>query len=335
MEKSISYEKTLKKWKIKLSIIILIGIVALIFSVIFSIDIINQYKFTQSIKTTTKSILKNKSNKLYYLDFKGSMISDKNYNNYLYNLSKTEGITYAGAFCTGSIYVKELQNNNDFVTKNKEIRKSNTPDIIKIGMEENNSTDIYKYTDTLIISSGLLDFMAPKIYKGESYNNSKDEIPILIGYSYKDVVDIGQTIISSPNDTKYKVVGILDKNCTWIDENNLSEVGNHNRNSINLDNYFVIVYDNKRFKNNENIIFTDPTTYIYAHNKECLDNIHQLNNEYKQNFVAVSMSNIYSQIDENSIFNIKYEILRNNVAICLMLLSIILWIYLYKHKPTE
>ena len=96
--------------------------------------------------------------------------------NYLYNLSKTEGITYAGAFCTGSIYVKELQNNNDFVTKNKEIRKSNTPDIIKIGMEENNSTDIYKYTDTLIISSGLLDFMAPKIYKGESYNNSKDEI---------------------------------------------------------------------------------------------------------------------------------------------------------------
>ena len=80
MEKTISYKKMLKKWIIKLSIVGLIGFIAFILCVFFSMDIIKQYKFSQSIKTSTKSILKDKSDGLYYLDFKGSMIADKNYN---------------------------------------------------------------------------------------------------------------------------------------------------------------------------------------------------------------------------------------------------------------
>ena len=283
MEKTISHKKMLKKWKIKLSIIGLIGIISFILCIFLSMDIIKQYKFNQSIKTSTKSILKDKSDGLYYLDFKGSMISDKDYNNYLYNLNNIEDIKYSGAFCTSSIYIKELQNNKEFVTKNKEIRKNNTSNILKNSLEDNHLQSIYKYTDTLIVSSGLFDFMDLKIYKGESYelykSKSNNEIPILIGYNYKDVVDIGQTIVGSPNDTTYKVIGILKKYSSWIDENNLANVGNHTNTSINLDNYFVIVYDNKHFKDNETVILSNPTTYVYTDNKDSLSKINDLNKE--------------------------------------------------------
>ena len=54
---------------------------------------------------------------------------------------------------------------------------------------------------------------------------------------------------------EFKRVFNKNKNSIWIEENNLSEVGNHIQTAINLDNYFVIIYDNKYLKNNETVIF--------------------------------------------------------------------------------
>ena len=334
MSKTAPNNNSFKIWKLKLSIIGLIGIVSLTFSIIFTVLIIKEYKFSQSIKVNAKNILKDKSKNLYYLDFSGSVIADINYNNYLFSLNNTEGITSSGAFCTSSLYIKEFWENKDFITTNKKIRLNNTPDIIKDATNDNDMDDFYKITDTFIVSLGLFDLMDLDIYKGETVKNvSPDEIPVLVGYNYKDVIEIGQTFIASPNDTTYKIVGILNKNSSWINEGNLSEVGNHTTSSINLDNYFVMVYDNRHFRNNENVILNNPSTYVYTDNKDSLTNIKKLNKEYKQNYKAISMSDIYKDLDDNSIFNIKYEILRNNIVICLTLLCIILWIYIFKHKP--
>ena len=156
------------------------------------------------------SIIKYDYNNVVQLFVKNLSESKEYHKNYLELISKIkqmDGVVDIGSFCYGRLFFKELDENSN-------LRKRVFSAIGKTDQFEN-----IPLLNALYIESAMIHILEPPIYKGRFFESEdfeeSDEIPLVVGYAYKDIFEIGQTFTVTDESLgmtgTYKVIGILDK----------------------------------------------------------------------------------------------------------------------------
>jgi putative ABC transport system permease protein len=144
-----------------------------------------------------------------------------------YIASLTE-VSDSGAYDFINVIFKELRNNSQFLNLRKDLSKGT--------IEEQFPYSI----DILRIDKGLLR-LAKLDTLDTNTDNLNDSIPLLVGSAYKEIIHIGETLtLDDDSVSKYKVIGYLDKNSDWIDDQ-----GYASHLLVNLDDKFVVLSTNK------------------------------------------------------------------------------------------
>lgn len=144
-----------------------------------------------------------------------------NYSKFISEIKQMREIKNIGSFHSDGIVFDQLKN-KDFIENKKTIFfKSN-----KIDKYENSPV-----LNALYIQSAMVHILKPSIWKGRYFEDKdfeqKEEIPIVVGYDYRDVFQVGQklTVTGGPPgvEGKYRVIGILDKDSYWFNQSNVLE----------------------------------------------------------------------------------------------------------------
>ena len=320
---------------LKSKIKVILAIVGIIICVVvicgMSIAVYKEYDSYISLKNDTKNIVKYKSGQLYYLDFGNNYkINYDNYKSFLNDISNIGEVDISGTFDKSMASYKELKTDNEY----KKVHRKITEDNSFTNMSSPENTDIIR------MSSGIYKLSKIELESGEDYSQyNGDEIPILVGYNYKDVIKVGQTLTEEYDKKTYKIIGIMKKNSKWIKNGNLGNVSNHVASYINLDNFFVAIYNYDKLINNRIVQIGFDSTYICLKNKDdkdILDKVNKLGEKYELDFNLVNIKEIYEKIEESTSHNMTQSVSIGCVIFSISMLGIILlilWIRkIAKHK---
>lgn len=322
-------KEKLSSLSLKSKVIIVLSIIGIIILVLVicgtGISLYREYNSYKSLIKDTESIVKYDSKNVYYIDFKGvdSIDYDK-YNEFLKELNDIEQISVSGTFDKINVRYKELRKDSKYKKIHKKI------------IEENIFTNMSnpEFTDIIRMSSGIYDMSDIDIELGQEYNEySGEEIPVLVGYNYKDTVKIGQILTEEHEKNTYKVIGIMKKNSRWMENGNLTDVLSHITSYINLDNYFVAIYNYNNLKNNSMVQIGFDSTYICLKNKddkEIIAKVKGLKEKYQFDYDVVNIKEIYERIEENTSFNMKDNISVGCIIFSVSMIGIILLVILIR-----
>jgi len=127
-------------------------------------------------------------------------------------INSLEGVRGYGGYDGTGMYINDLAENEDYINLNKKIYKDTF-------REENPGISEIFYTDEICYN--ILDI---EIYEGRSLNkddfntDNVEEIPILAGYKYKDIIKLGTVLTVGDQKEKFKVVGIMKPNNKWFSD---------------------------------------------------------------------------------------------------------------------
>ena len=310
---------------LKSKVIIMFAILGIILCILaicgISVAVYREYDSYISLINDTEGIVNYESGQLYYLDFGNKyMIDYDNYNNFLKDLSNIGEIDVSGTFDKSMVSYKELKFDNEY----KNVHKKITEDNSFSNMSRPQNTDIIR------MSSGIYKLSKIELESGEDYSQyNGEEIPILVGYNYKDVIKVGQTLTEEHDKKKYKIIGIMKKNSKWIKNGNLADISSHITSCINLDNYFVAIYNYDNLKNNRIVQIGFDSTYICLKNKDDKDTVNkvkELGKKYELDFNLVNIKEIYEKIEESTSHNMTQSVSIGCVIFSISMLGIILLI---------
>lgn len=314
---------------LKSKIKVILAIVGIIICVVvicgMSIAVYKEYDSYISLKNDTKNIVKYKSGQLYYLDFGNNYkINYDNYKSFLNDISNIGEVDISGTFDKSMASYKELKTDNEY----KKVHRKITEDNSFTNMSSPENTDIIR------MSSGIYKLSKIELESGEDYSQyNGDEIPILVGYNYKDVIKVGQTLTEEYDKKTYKIIGIMKKNSKWIKNGNLGNVSNHVASYINLDNFFVAIYNYDKLINNRIVQIGFDSTYICLKNKDDKDivnKIKELGEKYELDFKLVNIKEIYEKIEESTSFNMKDNISVGCIIFSVSMVGIIILVILIR-----
>lgn len=310
---------------LKSKVIIMLAILGIILCILviygISVAVYKEYDSYISLKNDTEGIVNYESGQLYYLDFGNKyMIDYDNYNNFLKDLSNIGEIDVSGTFDKSMVSYKELKFDNEY----KNVHKKITEDNSFSNMSRPQNTDIIR------MSSGIYKLSKIELESGEDYSQyNGDEIPVLVGYIYKDVVKVGQTLTEEHDKKKYKIIGIMKENSKWIKNGNLADVLSYTTSYINLDNYFVAIYNYDNLINNRIVQIEFDSTYICLNNKadkDILDKVNKLGEKYELDFNIVNIKEKYEKIEDSASYNMMQSVSVGCVVFSMSMLGIILFI---------
>ena len=314
---------------LKSKIKVILAIVGIIICVVvicgMSIAVYKEYDSYISLKNDTKNIVKYKSGQLYYLDFGNNYkINYDNYKSFLNDISNIGEVDISGTFDKSMASYKELKTDNEY----KKVHRKITEDNSFTNMSSPENTDIIR------MSSGIYKLSKIELESGEDYSQyNGDEIPILVGYNYKDVIKVGQTLTEEYDKKTYKIIGIMKKNSKWIKNGNLGNVSNRVASYINLDNFFVAIYNYDKLINNRIVQIGFDSTYICLKNKDDKDivnKIKELGEKYELDFKLVNIKEIYEKIEESTSFNMKDNISVGCIIFSVSMVGIIILVILIR-----
>lgn len=291
--------KKIKKGISKKSLILIIvqsiiSLVLIIFSILLSINLVDEFSLRKRLVTDTRESIKYNSENVYYIDFMGLDLVDNNdYMQFLKELREIPQIVSSGTFDSTATYYSELMKDSKYNKIHKKIISEK-----KFGyMDEFDGTEVIRMTDS------IYDMCDINVESGQSYEEyNGEEIPILVGYRYKNVVEVGQILTDVYYKKKYKVIGIMKENSRWIIDNDISKMDYVLETNINLDNYFVEVYKYDDLINKE----TEDT-------KENEQQVAKLRLDFNSTYICLEKGNdkekILSQVEEiKEKNNLEFEI---------------------------
>lgn len=235
-------------------------------------------------------------------------------------IKNIEGIKQCGSFDDGNFLIEELYKNKEYLN----IRKSIVDDMVEEMYGEFNevyrstmSQTLYKYSNILKIDRDMINLCNLNISKGKITMPKNNCIPLLIGYEYRDFIDIGQILTSKTNNKKYIVTGVLKKNSKWLINGDINNALNI---SINLDNVFVAIDDNMSNYDSSYIVF-EKGENEYTRNK-ILKKIERINDKYKLNFKIITLEEIIKYMHRDMIIVSKSWIVLTIFSLIIGILSV-------------
>ena len=121
----------------------------------------------------------------------------------------------------------------------------------------------------------------------------------------------------------------MKENSKWIKNGNLADVLSYTTSYINLDNYFVAIYNYDNLINNRIVQIEFDKTYICLNNKadkDILDKVNKLGEKYELDFNIVNIKEKYEKIEDGASYNMMQSVSVGCVVFSMSMLGIILFI---------
>ena len=157
-------------------------------------------------------------------------------------IAHIDGVMAAGSYDETSAYFQELEKNKDYMDVNR-VGFKNTFRMEKLGV-----------TEAVYVTPGLEQLCKLELLKGEKdfQNQIKNGIiPILVGYSYREVAPVGTVLTNKETNRKYQVTGILKKGERWYGD--VDAVGSD---TVCLDYKMIVCRTQDEIQQSEDIMVT-------------------------------------------------------------------------------
>ena len=121
----------------------------------------------------------------------------------------------------------------------------------------------------------------------------------------------------------------MKENSKWIKNGNLADVLSYTTSYINLDNYFVAIYNYDNLINNRIVQIEFDSTYICLNNKadkDILDKVNKLGEKYELDLNIVNIKEKYEKIEDSASYNMMQSVSVGCVVFSMSMLGIILFI---------
>lgn len=209
------YIKSIFKEIIKKKLNSLLFIIQLVFTIITIINCIGNIKMIDYPREQVKFVLDNKYKDFYKVDIKnknGSQDFLENFLKFDSKLKQVLGVDNVGAFDLTNTAFIQLEENETFKNKRKELTKGTFkelhPDAIEQYMVD---YAIYKLMKFKIVTGRGLE-------KQDFEMQDKKEIPMIVSNVYMGIINIGDVLTSRLDNKNYKVVGFFDKEIRWFSD---------------------------------------------------------------------------------------------------------------------
>lgn len=192
-------------WTILMFFVCIVAMMTIINSITNATSSIYQQKmFENSIGYDMSRVIH-----LHYSDTKETSEFAETLNDFLDNISDIEGVDSVGRFDQAGEFFLELENDpqyrkiNGAILRNADSKYIEVPGITQI---------IYADQAVLHLLKNMMN---------EYPACSSDAIPVLVSESFAEVMPVGKRITLERTSEVYEVVGYIDKNLKWFDENDV------------------------------------------------------------------------------------------------------------------
>ncbi|MGB8453016.1 MAG: ABC transporter permease [Anaerocolumna sp.] len=307
-----------------------LSIIMCIIAFYLCINIYVEAGVTQNYGYTIKKALNKSADATYSIEYNKGFPSDgslddkaKELSSFIDTLNKVDAHGY---FCVTCDTFTELLNNNNYKNKMQEIYGATEPE------------EDMGYSNVLYLQPNVLDLCDLEVYAGTKeldYDKESETIPLLVGYSFKDVLPVGTVLTQDSYGVKYKVAGILKENSNWLEIGDASfgytfSWGN------NLDGMFVALFSDEYYKN---LFFDIAQTYYFTFTdtKDMNKDITNIASRASELGLDVSIYSVSEKINLlmnnlNYFKNARILIVIISSCIIIILLSLCFISYIIKHK---
>lgn len=197
---------------------------------------------------------------------------------YINNLPGVEGF---GGYDLTNTFFAELENDNAFLTKRKELTKGSFKE------QYPHAVEIIKM-DQGVYQLAKLQIVQGRSFQDSDFNPDQKTIPILIGEAYSQIIKLDQMITDSNTGIQYKVIGFIGNDSRWFNEHDY--IGNK---LVSLSDKFVAP-----FSSSENSILEKSNSLFYTlSNTEEQENISMLiENKAKELNLGIACKSIREEL---------------------------------------
>lgn len=278
--------KSLMRKKVS-SIFIVIQLTITIFILINSFTMLDSTNYLINEAKHSKLDL----DKTIHLQIYNGSFSDEYNKNYIQleeYINSMKGISNYGGFdFTNTIFI-ELENNNEYIKCRQEM--------INDTFKERYDTS----SELILLDQGMYDLMKLPIMDGRGletndfYDEDNEITPILVGNRYKDILKIGQVITRVDDEHKYIVVGIIEGNCRWFNEQDYIS------NMLNsLDDKFIVPYIKSEKTSTVNILSKSNAIFYVVNDTEQIEYIEKMIDKKAETLnLRVRSSSILDELSE-------------------------------------
>lgn len=196
--------------------------------------IVLSYSKITYIKNKTLHLLNTSPKSTFFLDWKMESPSFDDLNSIQKNINKYFPEISYGRFLFCDTIIKEFINNEKILQISRNQHKSDNDRLL----QNINISNMDIALPFLYIDDNIEELCKLKLLKGESINVdiNNNNIPVVIGYNYWGLLDIGDVFSSLAYEESFQVVGVLSKGAQWLSEEKLGTSLNYSK---ILDNYIV------------------------------------------------------------------------------------------------
>ncbi len=311
--------------------VILIGIlstIGIVTTIILSISIYKQYSECKKIEIDSIDIASYDASEMYYVDFNGNdTYEQEDFKAFINEIDKISGVEVCGTYDETLTYYKELKGNKEYIELHKELIESEEL-FLKAPMS--NSSELLRMTSKVY---NLCDIDIEKGTKYKDYDG--EEIPILVGNKYKNVVEVGKVLTDVYTKKKYKIIGVLKENSKWLCTDDISDISIHLNSYVDLDSKFVVIYDEDMLNKEHKIDIDKNSFYVCIdcdNDEEVIDKINRIIKKHKYDCKLMNMEEVYKRLNENIMLDIDNMIVHTILIGVVSLVVLFVFIYTFKKK---
>lgn len=303
--------------------IVIFSTVALYLSLLIYMEFIVDGMTKVNIEEAVKLPLED-TYKLKVIEERGDFEDSDKIKELISYVKKAEGMHSYGYYYISTNTFEELSKNTLYQRKVKEIY-SNTDICYDLSGSE-----------MLYIEPTADEICKIEVCQGSndvSYKLENGMLPLLVGYSYKDVLSVGTILTESEYKTKYQVVGILKNNSNWLEVGDAS-FGYTNTCMSNLNGMMIAPFSKKQM---EKDFFCFQSHYYFnlkgVNNQKIIESIEQKAKKLNLNIKIMSVKeqlDIMIKEENNPTFRLAFLII-SSILIAVLLVSSVIS-YIVKHK---
>jgi len=278
----------------------------ILFIVQFTITIYMLHSAVMSIKVNSYQV--NQINKYINVDIDKTMhltIFNKAFSEYFVSsflilteyLNNLPGVEGFGAYDLSNTSFAEVENDNAFLTKRKELTKGSFKE------QYPSSVEIIKM-DQGVYKLAKLPIVQGRSFQDSDFNTDQKIIPILIGEAYSQIIKLDQMITDSHTGIQYKVIGFVGNDSRWF--NDQDYIGNK---LVTLSDKFIAPFSYSENTMAMAILTKSDSLFYTLNNTEERENISMLiKNKAKELNLGIECKSIreelllYKQNNKETIF---------------------------------
>lgn len=179
-------------------------------------------------------------------------------------INTLNGISSFGGYDLTNTSFKEIQNNERFLDKRRELTKGSFKEKYPSAVE------LFKM-DLGVYQLAKLEIVQGRNFEDSDFETDQEFTPIVIGNDYSQIIGLNQVITDSNTGIQYKVIGFIGNNSRWFNDQDF--IGNM---LISLHDKFIVPYSLAEKKSLDNILAKSGALFYTVNNEFDKENINMI-----------------------------------------------------------